>query len=352
MKPTAQLPISQATDDLDLTNSVLSLPDLETILNAGLPADALSLFGSQSAPSPADSPTVEPDSPDWKKPVKHARTYTTAARRQNSPRKRAKRTEPNSPTLLPLPSSRGCRPIRETVHDAGEAYEARIVITSVTGAALAKLDRCLQRLPATSPFRVVKLVDFPTRAAARPGPDRPLPVTHVVTSCAHDRRCPRTLKYMYGVLAGSAVVDYRWVLGSVKAGRRLPEADYAVVGDTAHHKHTNSAAPPAPIASADSKPLFYDLVFYFDEALRDAYPNRTILQQLARFGGAKVLTRYPAGSRAERAALDPQLPVVIVAATESDHSGSESPESPARPSVQTRSTLWLFDCISSRRILP
>ncbi|KAI8325204.1 hypothetical protein GQ54DRAFT_17428 [Martensiomyces pterosporus] len=57
--------------------------------------------------------------------------------------------------------------------------------------------------------------------------------THLVTVTSKDNRTPRTFKYLAGLVSGAWVVKMEWVLESIKAHRLLPEADFAVDGDTA-----------------------------------------------------------------------------------------------------------------------
>jgi hypothetical protein len=62
-----------------------------------------------------------------------------------------------------------------------------------------------------------------TAAAARPTPARvPAPAGLV---------CTRTIKYVMAVLCGCWVVDFSWVVESLRAGRRLPEDAFEFAGD-------------------------------------------------------------------------------------------------------------------------
>ncbi|KAJ1974259.1 hypothetical protein H4R35_003696 [Dimargaris xerosporica] len=276
-------------------------------------------------------------------------------------------------------------------------YEARLLITSVSGAKLTKLERCLQRAISRPEFFKVTVVDeFPKPLALSKQPATGIPaITHVVTCTDSQGHCPRTLKYMHGILAGCTVVDYRWVLRCVATGRYVDEAPYQVTGDSmysrlARERQVPELPPPlgfqrAQASVAKQEPrLFAGLSFYLDpDSFGDVstVPTGHDIRQLVKQGGAKVVSTLPASfehianssdGNAGGVSLDFSMPIIIAKPEQLTHT-SPAKEPSTSPSVQptrrrsgassssrddtvasrqTRPLAWLFNCISVYQLLP
>ncbi|KAJ1986970.1 BRCA1-associated RING domain protein 1 [Dimargaris cristalligena] len=416
--PTSSEPWLDALDD---TSSIVSLPEVELLLGKNTqpsnppplvldeaPDDAQSTTSIDLARSHASEPDHDLDSVDWKqKSTKNSRTYTRTGRRTFSPRKRAKillESDDDEPWASPIPSptlqpmvvieptnptkatstlvaaqgSRSSRrkslPPASTSNDNSrisesqevllpsasqrELFEARIVITSVTGAKLTQLDVNVQKSVLSPGFFKVALVnDFPTRnPLARPTKGKTIQtgVTHVVTVLDKHRHCPRTLKYMYGVLSACKVVDYKWVIDCVAAHKYIPETDYEAVADSTYLKLVKDQLAPARspplgsiaaiqalLSSSDettSPPqlLFHGLTFYIDRGIPGQPQSGTavdpaVVKNLVQFGGGKAVDGFPDLARFQTAdkplaakksrrrsstslqpkPLDPALPIII-----------------------------------------
>ncbi|KAJ1651227.1 BRCA1-associated RING domain protein 1 [Dispira simplex] len=262
-------------------------------------------------------------------------------------------------------------------------FEAKILITSLGEDELARLNQSLKQVVLHPGFfRVTTLPDVPPSGPGRKAPFTESPITHVVTTLDSDRLCPRTLKFMYGVLAGAHIVSYEWVIDSIAAGRRLDEQPYLARGDLMFNNAQCSATSGlakdqeetgpslARIAWSQGKPqLLHGWSFYSDTSLDNTPSNRETIRHLVRFGGGKVLTRLPApvDSTENIRNASPDSPVVLVP---SDHPElthtAQSPGSRTRRATRrkstgdhvplykgycVRSTTWLFNCISGYTML-
>ncbi|XP_077968588.1 uncharacterized protein LOC144422720 isoform X2 [Styela clava] len=56
-------------------------------------------------------------------------------------------------------------------------------------------------------------------------------VTHIIVRASEQRNCDRTLKYLQGIAAKKWVVSLKWVTDSLEMDKKLPEAEYEVLGD-------------------------------------------------------------------------------------------------------------------------
>ncbi|KAJ7389986.1 BRCA1-associated RING domain protein 1 [Desmophyllum pertusum] len=119
-----------------------------------------------------------------------------------------------------------------------------------------------------------------------------LSVTHIVTSTNNKKGvCPRTIKYLNGVLTGKWIVDYEWILKSLRHKAWVDEAPHEVKG-------TNDAAVETPkrarINSIKQLPgLFDGCQFYFSGEFCPPHPSKEDLIQMVKYGGGKILSREP-----------------------------------------------------------
>ncbi|RUS18404.1 hypothetical protein BC937DRAFT_88803 [Endogone sp. FLAS-F59071] len=176
-------------------------------------------------------------------------------------------------------------------------------------------------------------------------------VTHVITAVDADGLCTRTLKYLYGVLAGKWIVKYEWIVDSIKAKRWLNERFYEVQGDQMYRL---SGAPQRgrEMASRNQGRLFEDLKFYFRGDFSSPTTSKLDLQRLVQFGGGKLLTRRPLKTLAltpeKQAAIeiDRSLPIIVCdpACKIEDKANSWMKD------FQVRDTTWVLNCVSGFKI--
>ncbi|KAJ1728626.1 hypothetical protein LPJ61_003935 [Coemansia biformis] len=221
--------------------------------------------------------------------------------------------------------------------------------------------------------------------------------THVVAATGKDGRATRTFKYLAGLVSGAWVVTADWLLESVKAHKRLPEADFAVAGDSAMPQST--LVGPRPVGTLLRN---YMVHLWGDDACWDAgsahspadmralvvATGASVVEELASPGSSEdedggdsqpALTsksresvgagvRHP-GSRVEKevAGLPAKYrrlfdlpahegqPIILVSG--SDLSGARSSValgaiiSATGGTTPCRTKTWLFDCISAGQIL-
>ncbi|KAJ2157628.1 hypothetical protein GGF46_004373 [Coemansia sp. RSA 552] len=109
--------------------------------------------------------------------------------------------------------------------DTGSGADLVLLTTGLTTAQMSRLKRAAGQAP-----RVLGVSAAVCTTAEMLGR---IAYTHLVTATGKGGRAARTFKYVAGVASGAWAVTVDWLVASVKAGRLLPEADYAVVGDTA-----------------------------------------------------------------------------------------------------------------------
>eukprot|EP01134_Creolimax_fragrantissima_P002894 CFRG2894T1 len=161
-------------------------------------------------------------------------------------------------------------------------------------------------------------------------------LTHIVVSTDHQRRCKRTLKYLWAVLNGLHIVSFDWILKSQAANVWLPEDRFLIFGDR--------STPNAPDRTTIQmeRPLFDGIWFYFHPNINEDLfsPPVRDLVRLVKYGGGSVLTKPCFNGRSEKN----RKPVYTICV-------EDDPELELRPHC-TRTVSWLFDCVSFSRILP
>lgn len=118
-----------------------------------------------------------------------------------------------------------------------------------------------------------------------------LSVTHIVTATNTKGVCPRTLKYLNGVLTGKWIVKYQWILESLQKKTWVDETPFEVKG-------TSDAATDAPkrarINSLQQLPSLFDgCQFFFSGEFVPPHPSKEDLVQLVKHGGGRLLSREP-----------------------------------------------------------
>ncbi|KAI7858344.1 hypothetical protein BDC45DRAFT_499400 [Circinella umbellata] len=186
-------------------------------------------------------------------------------------------------------------------------------------------------------------------------------VTHIITKRKEKDKnlCKRTLKYLWGILAGVWIVDVSWLEDCIRQKRWLSEEHYEIAGDITtgftfaprkgrlkrvnqvHNiksKHDNSWL------------LFHGIVFYFFDK---KHPQRENLVRLCLLAGGDVKHRRPKGGwrdndDIERCIINPNHPIIIV--TDKKQLKNKK-NANILESYQVRDSKWLLNCISRNELL-
>ncbi|CAL1525972.1 unnamed protein product [Lymnaea stagnalis] len=117
-------------------------------------------------------------------------------------------------------------------------------------------------------------------------------VTHLVTGVNAEGMCPRTLKYLHGVLAGKWIVSTDWLVSCIENCNLISEDKFEVKGCCSMK---NSLGPQkGRLNRLQQLPgLFDGCQFYFHGKFNSPTPSREELVSLVRLGGGVLLTREP-----------------------------------------------------------
>ncbi|XP_046846861.1 ankyrin repeat domain-containing protein 31-like [Xenia sp. Carnegie-2017] len=184
-------------------------------------------------------------------------------------------------------------------------------------------------------------------------------VTHIVISADENGYCPRTMKYMYGLLTGKWIVNFEWVMLSLPQQQWLDETVYEVKGSSAS---TIDAAKKARLNMLQQMPRLLDgCSFYLRGTFNPPTLKKNDLIKLINLGGGKVLHREPkikdddmAGSRKPEVPYHAQKNSSLSCCTEFilfDSLSTDSPKVVYSPFIKTAPVKWLMDCISSFKLL-
>ncbi|CAE1237156.1 BARD1 [Acanthosepion pharaonis] len=117
-------------------------------------------------------------------------------------------------------------------------------------------------------------------------------VTHIVSGVNKEGMCPRTLKYLKGVLAGKWIVTIDWLRTCEEYGESISEEPFEVPGTSTN---PNSLAPyNGRMNRLKQLPRLFDgCQFYFHGTFNYPTPEKEDLIELVKFGGGHVLSREP-----------------------------------------------------------
>lgn len=115
-------------------------------------------------------------------------------------------------------------------------------------------------------------------------------VTHIITACNEQRLCPRTAKYMRGVLESCHIVSYDWFLASLSANGFVEEQSFWIRGDDVVGMVTEPVQKSIQRADRHQK-LFTGLSVMLAGSF--TAPTRADISSLITAGDGKVLTRRP-----------------------------------------------------------
>ncbi|KAM7448499.1 BRCA1-associated RING domain protein 1 [Porites harrisoni] len=197
-----------------------------------------------------------------------------------------------------------------------------------------------------------------------------LSVTHIVTATNSKGVCPRTIKYLNGVVTGKWIVNYDWIEKCLRRKSWIDETAYEITG-------TNDAAVEAPkrarINSVKQLPALFDgCQFYFYGEFCPPHPAKEDLIQMVKFGGGKILSREPKPDVDETLCLPTSQKANVTAVTLApvayhanptsrnyrctqyviyDSLVDKKPHIWSTDSVCTVPVTWLMDCASNFAIL-
>lgn len=117
-------------------------------------------------------------------------------------------------------------------------------------------------------------------------------VTHIVSGVNKEGMCPRTLKYLKGVLAGKWIVTIDWLRTCEEYEESISEEPFEVPGTSTN---PNSLAPyNGRMNRLKQLPRLFDgCQFYFHGTFNYPTPEKEDLIELVKFGGGHVLSREP-----------------------------------------------------------
>lgn len=120
-------------------------------------------------------------------------------------------------------------------------------------------------------------------------------VTHIISDCNDSKLCPRTVKYLRGLLEGRWIISYDWFLASLSANKFIDEVPYLIGGDEVIGFPTN--APWKSIKSHQANPgigLFDKMTFFLIGSFRSpSAPSKADIVKLIIAGGGKVINSRP-----------------------------------------------------------
>jgi len=193
-------------------------------------------------------------------------------------------------------------------------------------------------------------------------------VTHIVTTTNGKGVCPRTIKYLNGVLTGKWIVNYDWIVKCLRQKTWMDERPYEVKG-------TNDASVDAPkrarINAVKQLPSLFDgCQFFFYGDFFPPHPAKEDLVQMIKYGGGKILSREPKPRVDETLCLPNKVPVqAVYLAPVAYHANPESelyrctqyiiynslyekkPHIWETMTLRTLPSTWLMDCASNFAIL-
>eukprot|EP00058_Branchiostoma_floridae_P023328 XP_002608818.1 hypothetical protein BRAFLDRAFT_89685 [Branchiostoma floridae] len=183
-------------------------------------------------------------------------------------------------------------------------------------------------------------------------------VTHLVAACDDTRRCPRTIKYLRGVLTGKWIVSFKWVSACLEEQQHVPEGPYEVLGTAA--KPDSTGASRGRLNKEQQLPgLFDGCHFFLHGKFQPPTPPRKELIELIRAGGGGVLAREP---KPDSDCLQASTTVAYHARKDSDLAhcshfilyDEKSAKIPPRIRTAKLCTVpvtWLMDCVTDFSLL-
>ena len=194
-------------------------------------------------------------------------------------------------------------------------------------------------------------------------------VTHVVTSVNENGHCPRTIKYMCGILTGKWIISFEWIKNSLRRRQWLDEDSFEVEGTVGT---TCNVARKARLNIIQQMPRLFDgCSFFLRGVFNPPTLNKQDLMKLILLGGGKLLHREPKVKDDDLTSL-PSSPVVtsisrapevayhapanstLSCCTEFilyDSMACDQPKIVCSPVLRTAPVTWLMDCISSFQLL-
>ena len=182
-------------------------------------------------------------------------------------------------------------------------------------------------------------------------------VTHVVALVDDQRRAPRTVKLMCGVLTGTWVVTPSWVAACLAAGAPVDETAYEVVGMTVDGQPLGPSGMPAAQRArclAGEPPLLAGLRIHLsgDFGLTGTALPKAALEQLIGLGGGRLLRHAPNPPDPGKAA-DPSVRILCDSSQRATAACQRAAEAAAvSTGCDVLSSSWLLDCVAHGQLLP
>uniref|UniRef100_A0A8W8M9T6 BRCT domain-containing protein n=1 Tax=Magallana gigas TaxID=29159 RepID=A0A8W8M9T6_MAGGI len=178
-------------------------------------------------------------------------------------------------------------------------------------------------------------------------------VTHVVSGCNNEGLCPRTIKYLQGVLSGRWIVNMEWVEMSLEYGSKLVEEAFEIPGTSTDPQ--SGAAQKGRINRQKQLPgLFDGCQFYFYGHFEYPTPDREDLVSLVKLGGGQVIQREPKPGHIPETQLT--TPYHAPAGSETCciyivHDNRATFQPITTSVLCTVRAAWIMDCISQFRLI-
>lgn len=117
-------------------------------------------------------------------------------------------------------------------------------------------------------------------------------VTHLIAACNVKKHCPRTLKFLQGILCGCWIVDFCWIQKCIENQSKVSEEEFEVIGAG---NQVESYGPKKARLNAEKQypPLFNGCQFYILGNFPAPLPSNEQFCALVKLGGGKLLSREP-----------------------------------------------------------
>ncbi|XP_061185474.1 BRCA1-associated RING domain protein 1-like [Saccostrea echinata] len=178
-------------------------------------------------------------------------------------------------------------------------------------------------------------------------------VTHIVTSCNKNGLCPRTMKYLQGVLTGRWIVNMDWVEMCLEYGMKVCEEAFEIPG-TSSDPESHSAQKGRVNRQQQLPGLFDGCQFYFSGNFEYPTPDKEELIDLVKLGGGHVIQREPKPGHIPE--TDLTIPYHAPAGMETCcifiiHDNNCQFQPIRTPVITSVRASWVMDCISQFKLI-
>nr|XP_022310049.1 BRCA1-associated RING domain protein 1-like isoform X3 [Crassostrea virginica] len=192
-----------------------------------------------------------------------------------------------------------------------------------------------------------------SKLQARIAEDFSSEVTHIVSTCNSSGLCPRTMKYLRGVLTGRWIVSMEWVKTCLEFGFKVCEEAFEIPGTSSDPE--SKAALGGRINRQHRLPgLFDGCQFYFSGNFEYPTPEKEELISLVKLGGGHVIQREPKPGQVPESDLTrpyhapPDMATCCIYIVRDNTAECQPIKSPVMCSVKAS---WIMDCVSQFKLL-